>query len=120
MICFLDILSNIPFSLSFDTDLFSLISNARCIYKYLCFQNPPTAAEGSLANRITNKRKSIAIPVDHVLRRYVQPADEVSHFYTCRCCSCVPYPNPYLYIFTHISHPFYCKTSFIYHYISSF
>ena len=49
----------------------------------MCFQDSSSAVsvaaiEGSLANRLANKRKSVAIPLDSALRRFLQSADEVS------------------------------------------
>jgi hypothetical protein len=54
------------------------------------------AAEGSLANRIANKRKSVAIPVDYTQRRLIQSVDEVSHiniyFNVSLLLVCPPFP----------------------------
>ena len=48
----------------------------------LCLQDDSAAAtvDGSLATRMANKRKSVAIPVDFALRRSVRSVDEVSDF----------------------------------------
>ena len=50
----------------------------------------------SMHNRMANKRKSVAIPVDYTQRRFIQSVDEVLHINiyisTCHCCSCVPPP----------------------------
>ena len=44
----------------------------------MCFQDASASAvEGSLVNRMLNKRKSVAIPVDLYLRRSIQSVDEV-------------------------------------------
>jgi hypothetical protein len=107
-----------------DISLFSEILNAQCICKYLCFQDAPAAAavEGSLANRMTNKRKSVAIPVDFALRRYVRSADEVSHFSYVAAALV-----PLLLIHTHIYITFHTRfiakihiTTLTLHYTSSF
>jgi len=77
------------------SSLYCKTSTAWCICTYLCFQDTSAApTESSLAMRMANKRKSVAIPVDSTLRRFIQSVDEVSYFFlTCWRCSCVPSLN---------------------------
>jgi hypothetical protein len=64
----------------------------------ICFQDVSATVptEGSLANRMANKRKSVAIPVDFALRRSIQSADEVFHFFYMSPLLVCPFPRkPY-------------------------
>mgnify|MGYP006892768132 FL=1 len=47
-------------------------------YLYILLQDVSSVTDNSLVNRMINKRKSIAIPVDFARRRFLPSADEVS------------------------------------------
>jgi len=81
---------------------FCKISNARCI----CFQDAspsltPSATEGLSANRMANKRKSVAIPVDFAMRRLIQSADEVFHIFLNVAAARAPSPPNSYTFYTH-------------------
>jgi len=85
---------------------FCKISNARCICEYLCFQDaspslPPSATEGLSANRMANKRKSVAIPVDFAIRRLIQSTDEVFHIFLNVVAAHAPSPPNSYTFYTH-------------------